>query len=586
MNALRRITAVLDGLTLGCILILIAIIVTGGWKGEILQVRISAHRPENPGIALLVLLLLRKLIDWKTPIRDIPLVRSVSGILARLSPFMERNAHVVLATLITGYIAIVGAVVCMKHSVFQSHAYDLGIFSQLFWSAANGFGLQSSILGHHFLGEHFSPILYLLVPGYRVWPSPFYLLIVQTVALAIAAIPLYLLASSVLKSRNWGILFAFLYLCYQPMRNVNLYDFHEIALATPLILLAFYLLHRKMNLLFLLVLCVALACKEEIAEIVFIFGVYIFWFQKRRLFGSLLAFSGIAIFFALILLVIPSFRNAPYGFVGRYSYLGQDILSIVTTLATRPLFVLSHVLTKDKLEYVWDVFGPVGLLSFASPSHFLLTIPTLLQNLLSDCPPQYSISFQYTSALTPFVFISAVFGARRLLLKGQTCDSPSSAPSIQKSCMPVLLLLLSLALFGKSPMFHIREYRPTPYTRLVKEYVLHRIPSDASVSAQEPFVAHLTSRRELYEFPVVRDAEYVFLDSAAHKWPLPDEAYFRSVRGIMRTPYRIVLSNGSLLLLERSHLTADQVRQLPNEFLTKSEPRDERTVEQSPPPYR
>jgi uncharacterized membrane protein len=568
-KAVRVIIAAVDSITMVCFLFLIAIIITGGWKGELFHVRVSACRSENAGLALLTILFLRKLLDWHTPIRSIPLIRSINGVLARISPFVEKRAHIVLAMLIAGYIALIGTVVCMKHAAFRSHAYDLGIFSQMLWSAANGFGLNSSILGRHFLGEHFSPILYLLVPGYRIWPHPFYLLVVQTIALSVTAVPLYLLASSELKSRNWGLLFAFLFLCYQPMRNVNLYDFHEIALATPLLLAAFYFLNRGKNGLCLLMLCAALACKEEITEIVFIFGVYVFIIQKKRVFGLLLAFAGLAIFFTLILVVIPYFRNAPYAFVDRYSYLGKDIPSIVIALITSPLYVLRHVFTCDKFQYVWEVFGPVGLLSFLSPAHFLLTIPTLSQNLLSDSPAQYSTSFQYTSALTPFVFVSAVFGAKKLLLKVPAADAPTGLPCFGHSLLPTLLLLLSTVLFGNSPIWHIREYGQTPYTRLLKDNVLSRIPYDVSISAQDSFVPHLTTRRELYEFPVVNNAQYILLNSSAKSWLLINEEYFSHVQNLISTSYRIVFSNGSLLLLERKDGSTDNASQLPSEFLGK-----------------
>jgi len=563
---MQALTTLLDITAVACFLILVSVIVSGGWTVNIFQIRISAHGPENPGAAVFALLLLRKLIDWRTPIHDIPLIRSIRQTLQRFAPLTEKRSLLVLAGLIIGYSVIMGAVVCMKHSAFKSHAYDLGIFSQVFWSATNGFGLHSSILDNSFLGEHFSPILYLLVPGYRLWPHPAYLLLVQTVILALAALPLFLLASSELKSRNWGLFFAFLYLCYQPMRNVNLYDFHEIAIATPLLMLAFFFLHKGRTIAFLLVLGAALACKEEIAAIIFILGVYILFVRKQRLLGPVLAFSGLAIFFALIFLVIPHFRNAPYGFVGRYSYLGQNIPAIMTTLATRPAYVLSHLLTHDKLEYVWNVFGPLGFLSFASPSHLLLTAPTLIQNLLSDCRPQYSTSFQYTSPLTPFVFISAVFGARRLLFRASQLECR------RDSSLPVFLILCSLTLFGASPVSNLKEYRSTQYSRYVHEHVLPEIPPGAAVSAQEAFVPHLTQRRRLYEFPVVKDAEYVLLDSRANRWPMDESEYLRHIRDLMKTPHRIVLSNGSLLLLKLDPGSDKPGDQMPAGFIAKDEP--------------
>lgn len=569
----QAVTAFLDCAIAVSFLISMLIVITGGYKGQFFETTISARSPENSGLVLLALLLLRKLIDRKTAIRDVPLIRIITRLLGAIAPYTARRARVVLGVLVVGYVVIIGAVVCLRHLALQSHGYDLGIFGQTMWSGANGLGLHSSILGRHFLGEHFSPILYLLVPGYSIWPTPMYLVLVQTIALSLAAIPLYSLASMEMQSRNWGLLFSFLYLAYQPMRNVNLYDFHPIALATPILMLAFYLLHKKRNIALLITLCAALACKEEVTEIVFVFGVYAFLVQRRRTLGAALALSGIAMFFALIFHVIPAIREAPYGFAGRYSYLGEDVSSILITLTTRPLYVLRHVVTLGKAEYLWDVFGPLGFLSLASPTHLLLTAPTLIQNLLSESGPQCSIAFQYTSPLTPFVFISAVFGVRGVLLRRSSAGAEGMLNGHRQRSLAAVLLLMTLTLFGKSPAWRIREYRATEYSHYMLSQVLPRIPSQASVSAQGPFVAHLTNRERLYEFPAVKDADYILLDSRANEWPLDEGEYLERSQALMSGHYGVVLSNGSVLLLRRG-IAGDDIRGgLPAGFLERQEPR-------------
>jgi hypothetical protein len=47
-----------------------------------------------------------------------------------------------------------------------------------------------------------------------------------------------------------------------------------------------------------------------------------------------------------------------------------------------------------------------------------------------------------------------------------------------------------------------------------------RIPSGARVSAQGPFVPHLAHRPTIYQFPRVRDTEYILLDPEADSWPM------------------------------------------------------------------
>src|SRR3989338_2492310 len=98
-------------------------------------------------------------------------------------------------TAIVIYIIIFGVVTSLRHYNFQTQAWDLGIFDQVVWNIANGNGMSTTLefVQNHF-AVHMSPILYLLAPGYLVFPSPYFLLILQTIALALGAWPLYLLA--------------------------------------------------------------------------------------------------------------------------------------------------------------------------------------------------------------------------------------------------------------------------------------------------------------------------------------------------------------------------------------------------------
>ena len=65
----------------------------------------------------------------------------------------------------------------LRHYHFETQTWDMGIFAQTFWNATQGEGLQNRIEEtHNHLGVHWSPILWLLVPGYAVFQSPYFLL--------------------------------------------------------------------------------------------------------------------------------------------------------------------------------------------------------------------------------------------------------------------------------------------------------------------------------------------------------------------------------------------------------------------------
>src|SRR3989344_5518118 len=90
--------------------------------------------------------------------------------------------------LIAAYFLIFSSLAVLRHYQFQTQAWDLGIFTQSFWNSIQGRLMLNTIeeIPNHF-GVHFSPWLIFLVPGYWLFSSPYYLLITQTLALALGA---------------------------------------------------------------------------------------------------------------------------------------------------------------------------------------------------------------------------------------------------------------------------------------------------------------------------------------------------------------------------------------------------------------
>ena len=543
-----------DVLITGIFIFLLLLIISGGFSFTVGTNTISAHDTENPSLVFVALLIIRQLICFKLIPEDIPLVRNLYGLLKKVHAHNSRRSPILfLAAMIGGYVILMSFVAVKKHLSYHS-GFDLGIFDQVLWNILHNNGAVTSILGdRHFFGEHFSPILYLLTPLYFIYTDPKILLIFQTIALASGAIPVYALARNKLKSQQLALLFAFLYLCYQPLRNVNVAEFHPVALTTPLLLFAFYSLDRRKYLPFGICLVLALLCKEEIAEIVCILGIYLAYVQKKK-WGIALALSGIAIFVIDIFVIIPHYRGAPFGFVHRYQYLGDNIPDMLKTLVFHPFYVIRHVLLPKKIAYIIQVFGPLGFLSVFSPAHLLLTTPTICQNMLSDSGVQYSIAFQYTSPLTPFIFISAICGLHNIFTR-QTLRRRLQLARYEHSQIihgvSVALLMLCVLFFGKSPSSQLRQYKIAEHTMLADTFV-NSIPDSASVSSQYAFLPHLSHRTSLYQFPVINDAEYVLLDDSSDTWPLSQNEYHQAVSELLQNEnFETMKSQEGLILLKK-----------------------------------
>jgi uncharacterized membrane protein len=129
------------------------------------------------------------------------------------------------------YSAVMSYVVLLRFDAFQTHAFDLGIFNQAFSTALQGKLFyetpdQYLIPSGSFLGVHFNLLMFLLLPIYAVYPHPETLLLLQTSAVALGAVPIYLVARRVIHAEKLALVMALVYLLNPAITNLNLYDFH------------------------------------------------------------------------------------------------------------------------------------------------------------------------------------------------------------------------------------------------------------------------------------------------------------------------------------------------------------------------
>ena len=129
------------------------------------------------------------------------------------------------------------------------------------------------------LAAHFDPILAVFAPLWWIWPSPEMLLVVQAVAVALGALPVFWLARKHLAGDRAGLAFALVYLLYPATEWLTLNEFHPVALACPLLLFAFWYLDEDRLLLFAVFAALAMTTKEEIGLVVAGLGI---WYAVRR----------------------------------------------------------------------------------------------------------------------------------------------------------------------------------------------------------------------------------------------------------------------------------------------------------------
>ncbi len=444
-----------------------------------------------------------------------------------LAPRVADNAFAVFAFT---YILVFIGLSLLKHFAFSTSSTDLAQYDQLIWNSLHGRLLENTLVRDApvFLGKSFTPLVLALVPLYAVWSNPVVLLVVQTVGLGISAFPIYWFARERLGYALALVMAAAFYLS-PPLEYMNLDEFHEIALATPLLSFTTYFLLRRRYRAFLVCLAVTFLLKEEIAFIAFAFGVFIFFFQNERRLGFALSLFSAIWGWLLLQYAIPFFRGADFGslyYVQRYGYLGRTVPEMIGTLITRPEIGLGHLLIPDKIEYVLHFFVPLAFVPLIGAEVIVLTLPTFAYTLLSDVSWQSSIRTAYPAPLLPFLFFAAVIGLQRILKWSAIIPFfPAQSKGLQIArvrtwAVGVLILASSiLSYYLQAPGLFARNFQSENYTinthAAREDTWMRSIPSDAIVVAQNEFLAHVSDRKLVYEIPAIPDyrlADYLVAD--------------------------------------------------------------------------
>ena len=172
-------------------------------------------------------------------------------------------ASVLLAAL--AYFVYMSFLTVGRHNAFLTHSHDLGIHDQVVYAILHGGVMRSTLYGEgaiNYIGDHVSPIFYLLAPLYALRQDARTLLVLQSLFLARGPALVYAGARKT-GSEALGVALALSYLLHPALHGANTFDFHQIVIAVPLLLLSLYFLEIGRDRPFLACLTLALLTREE-----------------------------------------------------------------------------------------------------------------------------------------------------------------------------------------------------------------------------------------------------------------------------------------------------------------------------------
>jgi len=412
--------------------------------------------------------------------------------------------YIFLLLMIVSYSSILSIVSINNLNRFFYPAFDIGIFDQGIYLLYQGKDPFVTVRGLHLFGDHIQFIAVFLAPLFWIWDDVRILLIAQSIALGIGALPIYLIAKEKLKNKWFSLIFSLSYLLNPALHYLNLENFHLVSFAVPILLFAFYFLIKKNYRMFFVFVSLALITRQELALTVMAMGIYTLFKQDKRvgIFTILLSLIWLIIIFKII---FPYYIPCEHPNIKR----GGDIIGRVKEMIFNPKEILSLASDENK-KYIFDLFSPVAFMSFLSPSTLFLASPAIAINLITTWPYAHSIQYHYTYAIIPFIFVSSIYAFSNI----KKVLSRKNFRPYEKSFYILLLIFMASALLANyyiSP--ESTSIRSDSFIEIVKNFnkfnewekaryeALSLIPKNSTVSATYLFVPHLSHREIIYMFP-------------------------------------------------------------------------------------
>ena len=156
-----------------------------------------------------------------------------------ISELKIKRIHTNIIVAIIGVLlfGFVGIVTVLRYKSYLNSTFDFGIFTQMYenmrQTGSVATTLERNRLLSHF-GVHFSPIYYIALPIYFIFPSPVTVQLIQALMIALPVIPIVLIAREYRLSNWMTVGFTLLYALYPAhqagqcmicMRTVFLHSF-------------------------------------------------------------------------------------------------------------------------------------------------------------------------------------------------------------------------------------------------------------------------------------------------------------------------------------------------------------------------
>ncbi len=369
----------------------------------------------------------------------------------------------------------------VRHNHFQSFGYDLGINDQTIWRYSRFEAPVTTIApfpDKPKLYEHVELVYMLISPIYWIWDTRKMLLIFRALFVCAGGIPIYLLARNRKLSFLHSFAILFSYLAFFGIQNAVWFDVHSVSFGTTFLAFLFYFLETKKHKSSLLFFLLAITSKENFAFITFFIGL-IYFIRWRNKFSLLL------IVLSLIYSIFIFFIYFPY--IIHFPYLYENKDGLLSNLNP-----LSFFNTIEKQVTIFYTLFAFGFLPILTPLAFIPAAADLATYFMigSDIPGAQGLYMHYRITLAPLLAWATILTVSKYKILNHTYVA---LYLIVCTCLVQYTLHLPLSYLSKQWF-----WQEPKSVKSIQEIITNYLPQNASVTAQNNIVPHISHRDKIY----------------------------------------------------------------------------------------
>ena len=423
----------------------------------------------------------------------------------------KKKTNIIVAIVGILLFAFVGIITVYRYLTYSNSTFDFGIFTQMYENMKQTGSISTTLERNRVLshfGVHFSPIFYIALPIYFIFPSPVTVQLIQAFMVALPVIPIVLISRKY-KLSNWMTVGAvLLYALYPATAGGTLYDIHENCFLTFLILMAIWVIEKKKNILTAIMVLLVFFVKEDAPVYIMVLGTFYLFSRKDKKRGLILMVTS-AIYFIIATSVVKSYGLGIMD--NRFSNLFYDqqkgLSQLIRTVLVNPGYVISQIVANydangmEKIGYILLMFVPMAAVIFRNGkkySRFILISPVIVINLLTLYVYQHDITFQYN------------FGSIALMMYLVIMNMADLKPKKAKVAISVAVICAGVMFMGSmAPRlnYYTSKYSQDKATYEKINIALSAVPKNASVCASGFFTPHLKNL-EMYDQNHLEETKY------------------------------------------------------------------------------